>query len=313
MSWFYLSPRLCDVRNAALRTGSFSFDQPMFAVVYGQSNCGKSSLVETLMTSMFGYPRFVRTDHVTRSNLRALQAAYRRFPVVFDDVTRERFSRHAPEVIKDETVALPEYPCFALSMNADARSFPEEIVKRCLMIYTTTSLPGDAVGARRRLQRSVAGIRSRMTTALFRTYLARLGEALAAADPDEDVLALSSTVLCETFDALLPSGTSLPQWCAPVSLRDCQDRAFDRPKAFLRSLLHASRHSRERRPPTGCWNVVGDRVTVIVEPMTSRRIAGDIPDWILDDTASVSDRIVLKRPALENFLGTRAYDPRISG
>ncbi len=83
----YFAPLMCDVRNTALRQNVFSFDQPMFAVIYGQSNCGKSSLIETLMRSMFSYPRIVETQSFTRSNLRGLQQAYRRFPVVFDDVT----------------------------------------------------------------------------------------------------------------------------------------------------------------------------------------------------------------------------------
>ncbi len=148
MCWFYFSPLMCDLRNAALRQSRYSFDQPMFAVLYGQSNCGKSSLIETLMTSMFSHPRIVETQSFTRSNLRGLQESYKRFPVVFDDVTRDRFSRHAPEIIKDEGIHSSEYPCFALSMNADARSFLPEIVKRCLMIYTRTSLPGDNPAAR---------------------------------------------------------------------------------------------------------------------------------------------------------------------
>ncbi len=35
------------------------------------------------------------------------------------------------------------------------------------------------------------------------------------------------------------------------------------------------------------------------------RMKSDIPDWILDDTASVSDQIVLKRDHLEAFLERR--------
>ena len=54
-------------------------------------------------------------------------------------------------------------------MNADARSFKAEIVKRCLMIYTRTALPGDNTRARRTLQRSVAAIRDKMSTSLYRS------------------------------------------------------------------------------------------------------------------------------------------------
>ena len=317
MCWFYFSPLMCDLRNAALREGVFSFDQPMFAVLYGQSNCGKSSLIETLMESMFSHPRIVEAQSFTRSNLRGLQELYKRFPVVFDDVTRDRFSRHAPEVIKDEQISFSEYPCFALSMNAEARNFPPEVVKRCLMIYTRTSLPGDDTLARRRLQRSVAGIRERMTTALYREYLRRMLEEIEAIPPSEyenqDVLELSSSVLCELFRDNLPSGSKLPDWCAPMTLVEYQSRAFERPKLVLGNLLRSDKHTRNRRPPIGSWTISGDLVVVAVEPFLSNRTKSEIPDWILDDTASVSDQIAMKRDVLEDFLGKSVRPRRFFG
>ena len=314
MCWFYFSPLLCDLRNKAIRQGIYSFDQPMFAVLYGQSNCGKSSLIETLMTSMFGYPRIVETQHFTRSNLRGLQQAYRRFPVVFDDVTRDRFNRHAPEIIKDESIPYAEYPCFALSMNAEARNFPAEIVKRCLMIYTRTSLPGDNPASRRSLQRSVANIRDRLTTGLYREYLRQVMEEMDALTPADydglDVLGLSSATLCRLFRQNLPGGAKLPAWCEPMTLEQYQSRAFERPKLVLENLLHRDKYTGERRPPLGSWTISGESVVIAIDPMNSQRTKADIPDWILDDTASVSDQIVLKRDVLEQFLAHRVHPPR---
>jgi hypothetical protein len=316
MCWFYFSPLMCDVRNTAIRTDAFSFDQPMFAVVYGQSNCGKSSLIETLMKSMFSYPRIVETQAFTRSNLRGLQQAYKRFPVVFDDVTRDRFNRHAPEIIKEPATSLPndEYPCFALSMNADARNFPSEIVKRCLMIYTRTSLPGHETAARRTLQKSVSSIRERLTTSLYRQYLGRILEEMEGIPQskyaDLDVLHLSSSALCEIFEDNLPDGVKMPDWCVPMTLEDYQSRAFERPRLVLENLLHPDKYSNDRRPQVGSWNISGDLVIVAVEPMTASRTRSDIPDWILEDTASVSDQIAMKRNLLEDFLGKPIRTPR---
>ena len=314
MCWFYFSPLMCDLRNAALRQEHFSFDQPMFAVLYGQSNCGKSSLIETLMASMFSYPRIVETQYFTRSHLRGLQESYKRFPIVFDDVTRDRFSRHAPEIIKDEAIYDSEYPCFALSMNAEARNFPPEIVKRCLMIYTRTSLPGDDPSSRRSLQRSVSDIRGRLTTALYREYLNRvIAETSTIIDANSDhvdVLDLSSAVLCRLFEEHLPPGTEMPAWCSPMTLDEYQSRAFERPKLVLSNLLHRDKYSRERRPPVGSWTISGDTVLVTIESIMSKRTRDDIPDWILDDTASVSDQIAMKLDVLEDFLGESVRPPR---
>ena len=309
MCWFYMAPLMCDLRNAALRRNAFAFDQPMFAVLYGSSNCGKTSLIETLMASMFGHPRIVDTQDFTPGKLRGLQQAYKRFPVVFDDVTRDRFGRYADEIVKDETIPYREYPCFALSMNADARSFKPEIVKRCLMIYTRTSLPGDNTLARSRLQRSVAAIRERMGTALFRAFLERASAEVDEAMVDEtdlaDALSLASKLLCELFRTHLPDGQQLPKWCAPMTLTAYQERAFERPRLFLEGLLESSRHSSARRPAEGCWSIVGDKVIVAVASIEFARTRADIPDWLLDDAGSSAGKIVLNRDYTESFIGRR--------
>ena len=149
---------------------------------------------------------------------------------MFDDVTRDRFNRHAPEIIKDETVHDAEYPCFATSMNAEARNFPVEIIKRCLMIYTRTSLPGDDPSSRRKLQRSVSAVRDRLTTSLYREYLAQVLAELDTIKESEqeglDILELSSVVLCQIIERNLPDNLKLPEWCSPMTLDEYQNRAF---------------------------------------------------------------------------------------
>ena len=324
MCWFYFAPLMCDLRNAALRRNAFSFDQPMFAVLYGSSNCGKTSLVEALMASMFGHPRIVDTQDFTPGRLRGLQQSYKRFPVVFDDVTRDRFNRYADEIVKDETIPFAEYPCFALSMNADARSFKSEIVKRCLMIYTRTALPGDNTAARRQLQRSVAAIRERMSTSLYREYLRRMQQELdgeevllptderaAPDDPDAtDALLRSSSVLSALFRENLPPERELPGWCTTMTLAEYQERAFERPRRILAGLLSPERFSPERRPPEQCWTVAGENVLLAVSPIEFGRTRADIPDWLLDDTGSASGQIALNRKLTEEFLGTAVRRPR---
>ena len=138
MSWFYFTPFMCDLRNANIREG-IEFQQPMFAILYGRSDCGKSSLVNTLMTSMFGYGKksFVPNNLFTPARVRGLRQEFRRHPVVFDDVSNNRFRQYADEVIKDGEISHgDEYPCVALLMNMDTKRFKPEIIKRSMMIYT---------------------------------------------------------------------------------------------------------------------------------------------------------------------------------
>ena len=59
--------------------------------------------------------------------------------------------------------AVSEYPGFMLSMNAEPQSFPDEVVKRSMMIYTTTALPAHDEGLRQRLQSRIQEIRRSLT------------------------------------------------------------------------------------------------------------------------------------------------------
>ena len=102
----------------------------------------------------------------------------------------------------------------------------------------------------------------------------------------------------------------MPDWCSPMTLSEYQGRAFERPRMVLNSLLHPDKFSGERKPAAGSWTVSGDTVIIAVEMMGANRTKSDIPDWILDDTASVSDQIALKRDLLEDFLERRVRPPR---
>ena len=77
MSWLYISPFMCDLRTRAVVRGGNIFHYPSFAIIYGKSNCGKTSLVDTLVSSMFGHPSTVQKDSFTRRVLRGLQQNYR--------------------------------------------------------------------------------------------------------------------------------------------------------------------------------------------------------------------------------------------
>ena len=313
MCWFYFAPFMCDIRNIAIRRNQYSFDTPTFAVLYGESNCGKSVLLQTLMESMFGSFKFVETKFFTAGNLRGLQNEFKRFPVVFDDVGRDRFNRHAGEVVKDESIPAEEYPCFALSMNADTRNFQPEIVKRCLMVYTRTSLPGNDTAARRGLMKSVTDISERMSTSLYREYLRRVRGRLNAMDDDAkqgvDVLELSSSVLCELMEEFKSGDSPMPNWCKSISLDDYQTRAWERPKMIMRNMLHRDNYTSDRRPSEGRWTWSGDLIIYGVPVMGSRQIRDDIPAWILEETATVTGQVALKAEAVEAF-GIPVWRPR---
>ncbi len=305
-SWLYFAPFMCDMRTLASHQGDI-FRFPTFAIVYGKPSCGKTSLIDTLMTSMFGKSHSIEKANFTKARLRAIQYAYKRFPAVFDDIGRSAIRSHGEDVIKDENPPqVAEYPCFVLSMNQELKAFTDQIVKRSLMIYTTTALPSYKEGLRHELHLKIQDVRRNLSTHLYRAYL---GRALDRFDDDPhpaDWLAFSSTLLAELLGELLAE--SPPKWCGPVTWDDYADKRHERVKSQLEHLLRpATRMKREGDQPTG-WIVENDKVIVIEQKDTFGRREFDwenVPSTLIDDNASVGGRTVLNRPELEEFLDVR--------
>ncbi len=261
MAWLYFSPLICDLRSLAHLRDSDVVRYPSFAIIFGKSNCGKTSLVDTLTTSMFGRPHTVDKRGFTTAQLRGLQHAYRRHPVVFDDVGRRAFNQHGKDMIKDELPpSVAEYPGFVLSMNTEPHSFPDEIAKRSMMIYTTTALPAHNEGLRQTLQSEVQQIRGGLTGHLYRRYLADVMARLELDRLSEDWLAVSSSVLAAVL-AEAAEGAP-PHWCREVTWLDYADKRYDRVRDRVLALLRPSVYAkREGGSPTG-WTIDGNNVIV---------------------------------------------------
>ena len=305
MSWLYFSPFICDMRSLALLQDSDVIRFPSFAIVFGKSNCGKTSLVDTLMTSMFGFAHTIDKGSFTKAQLRGLQHGYKRFPVVFDDIGRRAFTTHGRDTIKDELQPdLSEYPGFILSMNAEPQSFPDEVVKRSLMIYTTTALPAHEEGLRQRLQGRIQEMRRGLTGHLYKRYLWEVMDRLDDERLPEDWLALSSGtlsgILCEESD-------TAPDWCSSVTWLDYAEKRYDRVKARLVNLLRPAAYSKVEGSVANGWTLDADSV-IVWESRDAFGRSGfsweDVPSTLIDQDASGPGRTVLNRTKLEEFAKT---------
>ena len=261
-SWLYFSPFMCDMRSLALLRDEDVIRYPSFAIVFGKSNCGKSSIIDTLMTSMFSRVNTVDKRGFTTSQLRGLQQGYKRFPVVFDDIGRNAFRRHGLDIIKDELPPpVEEYPGFVLSMNSnDPAPFPDEIVKRSMMIYTTTALPPHKEELRQRLNGRIQEIRRGITGHLYRRYLTELMGRLGDDRLPDDWLALSSNVL----SGIIADATSdpAPRWCQKTTWLNYAEKRYDRVKARLNDLLRPTAMVKNEGDAPNGWTLDDDRVIV---------------------------------------------------
>lgn len=310
MSWLYISPFICDLRTRAVVAGGNIFHYPSFAIIYGKSNCGKTSLVDTLIASMVGHPSTVQKDSFTRRTLRGLQQNYRRFPVVFDDITRRRFTDHGLDIVKDENLPpVKEHPCFIISMDAEPQSFQDEVVKRCLMVYANTSLPTHKHSLADELHLSVEDIRNRLTTDFYQRYLAVVMDKLDTTPMPRDILRVSSETICDLIDDAIKA--RLPEWCQPVSWDQYADRRYERPARRLAALLAPENYRKAVGDGEQGWTLQTDSVVVWEKADAFGRtsIKGEIPDFLYDDTSSVGDTFVLWRKQTEEFLGRKIAAP----
>ena len=120
---------------------------------------------------------------------------------------------------------------------------------------------------------------------------------------DMDVLKLSSSLLCELSAEKFPDGQALPEWCAPMTLGKYQSRAYERSETVLRGLLSLDRYTRDSHPSVGQWTESGDNLLIAVDTRSLREMRDEVPNWIMDDAASVSDQLILDRKLTEDFVG----------
>ena len=314
-SWLYFSPFMCDVRGLAALRDADLIRYPLFAIVFGKSHCGKTSLVDTLLTSMFGSVNIspIPKREFQTKKLQALQQGYRRFPVFFDDIGSRVFARHGRDMIKDELLpGVPEYPGFILSMNADPHSFPDEVVKRSLMIYTTTGLAAYKEKLRQELDGSVRDIRRGLTGHLYRRYASEIIERLEHNPLPEDWLQLSTEVLAGIMVEF--SEIPIPEWRQPVSWYQYTDRRYDRVQSILREILSPSFYRRKGNDLPISWiPEKGNRIAVHEQKDAFGRKEipwADFPSTLIDENASIGGKTVLHRKEVEEFIHQGVRPPK---
>jgi hypothetical protein len=291
MSWFYAGPFICDWRNAALAKEDYVLDYPAFGILYGRSNCGKSELIKTLLISMFQKEGFLPNEWFTKTRVTSLMRENARYPLIFDDLDRTRFTNHAVALIKDDYVGLGEYPTTVLSMNADKDTFEPEVRKRCLIVYTGASLP-DHTGEARRQAKHVNRIKRNLGNALYREYLKRSLERLREEAPT-DALEFSSTILHEIFSKHHPE--PLPAWCRITGMEEYGQGKHDKVKDELNQL---------QRYNASAWSRKHNKVILRLDDVHSaRKLLKDIPDYLVD-SGSRGDAIIFDAMELEDFLGS---------
>lgn len=175
LSWLFFAPFVATVRRRLTLQRLDPIQVPRFGILYGQSNSGKTLLLQTVSRFMFGNvaPTPLWASRITAGQVHAIDRSYLRMPASLDDLGPKRFTDHVHDIIKDETAPpSDEHPCFAISMNAQLNAFIPEFTKRTLLIFTTASFPANREQSRISMANKLASVER--TTGLYKRYLSRL-------------------------------------------------------------------------------------------------------------------------------------------
>lgn len=308
-AWLYFSPFMCDLRTRAAHANRDVIRYERVAVLYGKANCGKTSLIQALLRSMFPQqPRAACMDKslFKTAELEAITQSARRCPAFFDDVTAKQMGLTGKDFIKNETpLGLAEYPAVVISMNRHKDGFADEIMKRAFLIYTQTALAVYNDKVREDQDQRIRKATDQLSGHLYRRYLQIILDKLDTDPLPDDWLHLSSAAISELLaDA---AGGNAPGWAAPQTRIRHAERRYKSLRAKFHHLLRPAAMIDADSAKSEGWWIDADAGRLVVRERVNQYGQSpfnwdQVPSTIIDADASSSGHTSLVMDELNKFL-----------
>ncbi len=295
--WLYAAPAAPWLRQAAVPVGIDPWVYPVYAVLYGRSSGGKTLFTRIAARSMFGFEKMIRSGQFTANRALGLRERLGALPLLIDDVTRDKFSTHVPDLVRTDHEMGGQYAPVVLTTNRDVSTIPPDLTKRMVTCHIDAAIPENrSVTERiaRRAQREIG-------TALYRAYLQRLipevramrAEIDAEAEHFPDLLARSSELLRDLLGEALGEP---PVWAKPLGFVDYFGIRHRRFRDQLADMLADSedRVTVNRRSGELIISFGGDNIQ-------AGQFARSVPDFVLK--GRFADVVRLDLRALEQEMG----------
>jgi hypothetical protein len=147
VNWFLASPFMPYLRNVAFRQNHDIKQFPVFAILYGDSNGGKTEFVKMLTKMLCGrkLPGNKSADFVF-TTIDALKQSCEGVPIIIDDLDKQQYQNHASKVIKYDEWGIKEhlinFPSIAITTN-EIPAIKPEISKRAYICHIDACLDKD--------------------------------------------------------------------------------------------------------------------------------------------------------------------------
>lgn len=227
MNWYFSSLFMPYLRYVGNKNSFGVTPFPVFGILYGDSNGGKSTFVRLLSKLMCGsnIPLNSSSDF-TSTNIENLKRSCEGLPINIDDLAKAQYDGHYEKIIKDDGWGIEEgfinYPAVTISTNK-LSSLKSDISKRTVAFFIGTTIDKEA-GAKN-LKRINESLRN-TTTAFYSEYVRlmldeinRMVEKMKTGDATyfPDIFEVSSKVLYGLFEKYT---NTMPPYVTKLSYSD---------------------------------------------------------------------------------------------
>jgi len=295
--WLYAAPAAPYLRQAAVPVGIDPWVYPVYAVLFGRSSGGKTLFTRIAARSMFGFEKMIRSGQFTANRALGLRERLGAIPLLIDDVTRDKFTSHVPDLVRTDQEMSAQYAPIVLTTNRDVSTIPPDLTKRMVTCHIDAAIPENRSVTERVARRA----QKEIGTALYRAYLQRLIPEVSAmrADIDAeaeifpDLLARSAEILRDLLGETL---TVVPEWARPLGFTDYFGIRHRRFRDQLADMLADAeeRITVNRRAGELTISFGGDT-------NQAGQFARSVPDFVLK--GRFADQVKLDLHALEQEMG----------
>lgn len=221
MTWYLATPFMANLRYFASKNNYDTKLFPMYGVIYGDSNGGKTTFIKFLVKLMCGETvKMNTTEDFTATRIDGLKRVCEGLPLNIDDLAKTQFQNHSERVIKNDEWGISDrlvnYPAVSITSNK-ITSLTKDLSKRAIICRIGAKIDNER-GAKnsKRVNESM----SELTTAFYGEYVRRMlvcidemtTEMRENANGKEyfpDIFHASSSVIADIFEAC---GIDLPDY-----------------------------------------------------------------------------------------------------
>lgn len=227
-NWFFSTIFMPELRRIAYQKNYSALSLPVFGILCGPSNAGKTKLVELLSKLMTGKKVSTYTSsYFSSTKIDLLRSKIEGVPVMIEDLAKQQYTNHYEQVIKNDYFGIMEnlshYPAVSITANK-IESLTQDATKRT--VYFRSEITTDKTTGARNAKR-VNDTIGNATNALFGEYVRRMIPVVKAMeermmngerDYMPDILHESSKVILDIFSECYDA--SLPEYVRILSFED---------------------------------------------------------------------------------------------